>query len=165
MTCSASRTIHTSSLVVAGLAATLIFAAGAARAEDDPPGPGSSAVSQYVEMVPTAGGQSAPGVGAERRAPLSPKSAKSLKKATPEVRRPLEKIVTSSTYGAPTRPVKRSKPADQLPDRPPVPSATLRSGIGAIGSTSDVRLVGLLIVVLLTTVGAVVLAVGRTKRR
>jgi hypothetical protein len=133
-------------------------------------------------MVPTARGPTAPGLGKEKRAPLPQASAKALKRATPTTSHSLQVIATSSTYGAPStgeksstgasdkKPVQpdraRSQAVRRTPDiAPPTVSldVTLRSAAGAVAVTTDGRLVGLLLTVILTTLAAIALAIKRAR--
>ena len=71
-------------------------------------GPPDSAVSQYVETVPTSDGSVAVGVGKVRRAPLSPVVAQQLSSAGSSGAA-LEAVASSSSYGAPTTPLERRR--------------------------------------------------------
>lgn len=109
--------------------------------------PGASAVDAYVEAVPTGSGQTNP---------TSPGGT-----SGPSVDDALETVVGSPRYGAPTS-------VSTVPDGPPNDAAlttslseSFRSAVGALGTSSDARLVGVLLVVLLTTVVAVVLSIRR----
>jgi len=117
--------------------------------------PSASGVSQYVEAVPTRTGQSAPGAPNVSSAPAEDGSA---------VADALKTIVESPRYGA-------GASASSVPDVPPNADAnpalttslsgSFRSALGAIGTSSDARLLGVLLVVLATTVAATVLAIRR----
>ena len=147
------------------------------HAQTNPPNPDGSAVSQYVEMVPAAGGSKAPGVEKKKQTSLPPAGKKALKQAPRAVAEPLEEIATSSTYGAPTiraepKPTKPepkpTKPQAPVRDRDVVPpgasvEVTLGTTVGAIASATDERLLGLLLTVLVTTLGAVALALRRAQ--
>jgi len=109
--------------------------------------PGASAVDAYVEAVPTGSGQTNP---------ASPGGTSGA-----AVDGALETVVGSPRYGAPTS-------VSPTPDGPPTDAAlttslseSFRSAVGALGTSSDGRLVGVLLVVLLTTVAAVVLSIRR----
>ncbi len=154
--------------VAAGFAAVLLALASPVHAQN----PGDSAVNQYVEMVPAAGGPKSPGVEKKERRSLRPAANAALEQASPPVARSLEEIATSSTYGAP---VVRAKPKPAKPQpgvtvRDPdiVPSGAptdiaLATTVSAIASATDERLFGLLLAVLTTTLGAVALAIGRAR--
>ncbi len=141
------------------------------HAQDNPPNPGGSAVNQYVELVPAASGPKAPGVEKRGRTSLPKAGKKALKQAPRAVARPLEEIATSSTYGAPAIRVelKPTKPRPQATARdpdivPPAPiEVTLGTTVSAVASATDERLLGLLLAVLVTTLGAVALAVKRAQ--
>jgi len=154
----------------AAAAVAALGIAAPAHAQAPPP----SAVDQYVEMVPAAGGPKTPGKEKEKRTPLPDTGQKALGEAAPEVATPLEEIATSSTYGAPAviAPTPTPKPEPEGPVRDPdiapagtAVDSTLRSTVSTIAtaSTSDARLVGLLLVVLVTTLAAVGIAFGRTR--
>jgi hypothetical protein len=129
-----------------------------AAADDGPP---DSAVSQYVETVPTSEGSVAVGARNVRRAALSPTVTQQLSAAGP-TGAALKAVASSSSYGAPTTPLgpRRSGPADRatIDDReresPSIGSA-LGSTVEATGSAADARLGVLLVVLALTTVAAV----------
>jgi len=61
----------------------------------------ASAVSQYVEMIPTGGGSQPVGVGLANRAPLAAAAEKALATIDPSTANILTEIATSSAYGAP----------------------------------------------------------------
>jgi len=63
----------------------------------------SSAISQYVEVVPTSQGDSAPGVEKPTVTKLPPKSAAAVHEEAPAAAEALQAVATSSTYGAPAR--------------------------------------------------------------
>ena len=109
--------------------------------------PSVSGVSQYVEAVPTVGGQTNP--------------AKPGGKSGSAVTDALETVVESPRYGAPTSvaPAPKALPRDAALTTSL--SESFRSAVGALGTSSDARLVGILLVVLLTTVAAVVLSIRR----
>ncbi len=136
-----------------------------ARAQDGPPPPGASAVSQYAEIVPAAGGPTVPGVEKDNQAQLPRAGSDALEDAPPGTANPLEEIATSSTYGAPVRPAAQAPARDRNAVPPPGSSvdATLRSTVEAIGSTGDARLAGLLIAMVVTTFAAVALSIRRTR--
>ncbi len=109
--------------------------------------PSASGVSQYVEAVPTGSGQTDPeGPGGRSGAAVADA---------------LETVVESPRYGAPTA----VSPTPETPSSDAALTTSLsesfRSAIGALGTSSDARLVGVLLVVLLTTVAAVVLSIRR----
>jgi len=158
-------------IAAASLGLSLAFAPPV-YAQNNPPNPGGSAVNQYVELVPAASGPKAPGVEKKKRTSLSNAGKRALKQAPSAVAKPLEEIATSSTHGAPAiRPERKpTKPEPQATVRdsdiaPPGPSVevTLGTTVSAIASATDKRLFGLLLAVLVTTLGAVALAVKRAQ--
>jgi hypothetical protein len=147
---------------VVGVAMIVALAlASPVAAQEDPP----SAVDQYAELVPTADGPKAPGNQTETRAPLPPAGSDALEQAPPAVAVPLEEVATSSSYGAPTPQREPQPPARDRDDLPSDPSleSTLASTFEAVGSTEDSRLLGLLVAIPLVALGAVALAVLRTR--
>lgn len=155
---------------IAVMAGVSLALASPGQAQD----PGGSAVNQYVEVVPAADGPRSPGIEKKVRTSLPPAGKEALRQAPPSVAGPLEEIATSSTYGAPAiraepKPTK-PKPKPQAPVRDPdvVPpraptEVTLGTTVSAIASATDERLLGLLLTVLTTTLGAVALAVRRAR--
>ena len=145
----------------------VLLGVGPAQAQGEPPGssavdqyvqtvPSTPSVDQYVEAVPTGTGSSAPGVTAE--AP----SARGGGAQTTS--RALKRIARSSNYGAPAPGRMRAgNAAGRMPDPPATTSvsASLRSTLGALGTASDARLLALLAVVLVTTIVAIGLATRR----
>jgi hypothetical protein len=136
-------------------------------AADSPP---VSAVSQYVETIPTSESSSATGVGVARQSKLPPKAQAKVDAAGGEDAAPLTTIATSSAYGAPTSQLEEEQPAvaPQPPSRPredrsppreresadPPVTTRMRSAFEAVGAGSDARLVGLVAVLVATTAGA-----------
>jgi len=135
--------------------------ASAAHAAGSPPVPAGSAVLQYVETVPTAGGAQAPGITAGRSAKPPPAPSASGSRVSPALRKALATIVSSPAYGAPPSPAARrdEAPAGRRPGS--AVGRTLVAAADTIGGESDGRLLGLLGVLLATTVGAVALAARR----
>lgn len=153
-------------IVVACAALAFVLVASPGHAQQQPP-PDASAVDQYVEAVPTASGPSVPGITKAKRTQLSPRAKRALKKRAPKTASALEDVATSSTYGAPaaseTKPTRaRPRSPDDVPPAPSL-SAALESTLTAVGETSDTRLLGLLLVVVATTAGAIGLAVRRAR--
>lgn len=142
------------------VATALIVAVAPAHAQRAETTPGASAVDAYVEPVPAASGVSqyveAVPTGSGQTNPASPSG-----KGSSAVADALETVVESPRYGAPAA-------VSPAPEAPPTNAAlttslseSFRSAIGALGTSSDGRLVGVLLVVLLTTVAAVVLSIRR----
>ena len=114
--------------------------------------PSTSSVGQYVEAVPTGTGSSVP--PATTVTPTTPDDVNSV----------LDRIAMSSTYGAPASgPAGAEDSASRMPDAADATSigASFRSALGALSTASDARLLGLLAVVLVTTVVAIGLATRR----
>ena len=115
--------------------------------------PGASAVQRYVEDVPTADGQSTPGVTKPAAAPLSPAALARLPIHACD-RGGVGDGAASPAYGAP-RPLRRMWARRiRLPRR-----GIAASTADAIGTASDAPLVGLLVVLIAASMGAVGLAV------
>ena len=166
-------------------ASVLIFAAtvaGSARAEDGSGEPDASAVSQYVEMVPTSSGPTSPGVGTEKRTPLPSRAQHALSKTSHPIATVLEKISTSSFYGAPVKkleptPVKKPEPtptkartnADVRRSRgepgtsQPSVATTFQTTLRSIGAGSEAHMLGLIAVLVVTTAGAIAAAALRRR--
>ena len=146
-------------MVCAGVA---LLVATPLPAQDRPP-VGDSAVNQYAEVVPGAGGPTTPGLGKQSKTRLPDAADEALQEEPVATAERLKEIATSSTYGAPTRPVKPASgelaavPAETSLD------ATLRSTVTAIASDDDTRLLGLLAAVVVTTFAAVALAIRRAR--
>lgn len=150
-------------ILLACTATMLILSATQAQAQEDPENPGPSAVDQYVEAVVTASAPSVPGATKETRTGLSAAAKRALKQASPSTASALEQVATSSTYGAPkNRPTALGAEPDIEPSSSSAASS-LRTTVTAIGETTDTRLLGLLAVVLATTVGAAAIAVRRAR--
>jgi hypothetical protein len=106
-------------------------------------------------MVPTGGGAQAPGNEQERLTRLPENALRGLEQTSLEVATALERIASSSSYGAPEA-TSGSTGAGQTAD--PSLGEALQT---AVGSGSDTRLIALLGVLLATTAGAMVLAARR----
>jgi hypothetical protein len=98
---------------VLGLA-SLIAAAGAAvssgtiYAANPAPAPPVSAISEYVEMVPTSGGDVPTGAKGSRVLPKA--VTKRIDELAGSAATPLKKIASSSSFGAPTQKLRRTPP-------------------------------------------------------
>jgi hypothetical protein len=152
--------------VAAILATTL---AGTARAQEPSPDPGSSAVDQYVELVPTGSGPKSPGVEKERKTPLAPKAKRALDKTPKTTADALTTVATSSDYGAPAPfkpglglsvgvPTDAPSPAQQ-----PSLDRTLQATAAAAAPVDDARMIVLLVALLAIAVAGGVL--GARRRR
>jgi hypothetical protein len=152
--------------VLSCTATALVFLVAPASAQETPPSPGGSAVDQYVEAVVTGSGPSYPGVTKEKRTPLPRAARRALKQAGPSTANALEDVATSSAYGAPAVSPRPTKTGSRFRDNvPPAPSfrAALDNAVTAVGTTSDTRLLGLLVVLAGATAGALALAVRRAR--
>ena len=121
-----------------------------AAADDGP----ASAVSQYVEMIPTSGGRQSVG-RKPSKAQLPPAAKAALRHVSPVAAEQLTEIATSSAYGAPTAtPTKLSathKPSN--PNNPPRGTPTSPSSVSTLGVASDDPLIiGLIAILGLSTV-------------
>jgi hypothetical protein len=166
---------------IAIVSAAALLATAAPTAGQTPP---PSAVDQYVEMVPSASGPSAPGTETRRTRPLPRAGKKALATAPPEIATPLEEIATSPDYGAPAADEESPRPAAPKPGEPrteaapaqpadtEVPpadrftDATFAGTVSAVASTSadDERVLGLVAFMALTMLVAIVLAVRRARQ-
>jgi hypothetical protein len=162
------------SVVFAALVPLIVTSA--ARAQVQPPDPGASgvdayvetvpatrpsAVDAYVETVPTAGSRPRPGARKAARSSLTPAARAALEKLPPATASALEKVSSSPVYGAPTPRQRRSAAVEAAPSVSL--GDTLRGTADAIDTGSDTRLLGLVAVLLVTTVGATVLAARRAR--
>ena len=142
-----------SAVVVAGASA------GWARAADKPPKPGASAVSQYVEMLPTGSGPVAAGARGSAAGPLAPTARKALLSVGGQTAAALKTVATSHAYGAPARTTTHEpKPAADRSRQTPAPS--LESALSSVAETSNAsgsgQVVLLLILVPLTAAAMLV---------
>jgi hypothetical protein len=86
-------------LALAFAAASLV--AAGAHAAGASGGPGSSAIAQYVEMVPTGTGDQPPGVGSQQETKLPPKLKHRIQTQGGSDAPALVAVASSPTYGAP----------------------------------------------------------------
>jgi hypothetical protein len=168
-------------LVTASVALVALAGPCAAWAAEGPP---VSAVSQYVEQVPTSDGSAAVAKERPRRSILPPAARKALASEPSKTSAALTEIATSSRYGAPPTPIRqepeptpprqKQKPKPQKPTPKPRRSAVVvldppseRSSLStaftttaeAVGAGSDARLLGLVGFLSLTTVAMAAVAV------
>jgi hypothetical protein len=160
-----AMTAPSSALVRAAIAGVAIALLAATPAQSQTPAPGASGVEQYRELVPGAGGPSAPGLAPSDQSQLPQAAQDALQQVPPGVATPLEKIATSADYGAP---VDAPAPETSPPEGGTVSTETsvdaaLASAVAAVGSASDARVVGLLVVVFVTTIAAFSLAFTRRR--
>jgi hypothetical protein len=146
-------------LPIAGVVAAGALA-GAAGAQDGPPAPSSSGVSQYAELVPTGKGPTAPGLQEAQAARLSPTARAALDGISPATAKALATISTSSDYGAPAT---TSDTADVTPGGSSSGGGTsldraFEAAATAASPISDTDLIGLLVTLLVVTAGGAGLA-------
>ena len=143
-------------LVVAiGICLAAALLAVSVAGAQPPAQPGASAVQQYVEDVPTANGQATPVITKPAAQRLSPAAQSALRRSPPATAGALRTIATSPAYGAPK--TGASSAGATLPSSSAEES--LGSTANAIGTASDARLLGLLVVLIATSIGAVGLAI------
>lgn len=142
-------------VVAVGISSAAVLPAVSLAGGQPPAQPGASAVQQYVEDVPTANGQSTPGITKPAAQPLSPAALSALRGLTPATAGALRTIATSPEYGAPTISQGGATHPSSSPGR------SLGTTADAIGTASDAPLLGLLVVLIATSMGAVGLAVRR----
>jgi hypothetical protein len=177
-------------LMLASAVLAALLGSGTARAEQSPP---VSAVSQYVEQVPTSEGSAAVGAAKPKRKALPPAARKALAKRPAATSAPLTEIATSTAYGAPTTPLPQSTREPTVKAKPtvkpkptpkrPVPSpargapvvldppqerGSIQGALGSaaaasLGSGSNARLLGLVAFLSLTT--AAMAGVAARERR
>jgi hypothetical protein len=138
--------------VVAGIALWLAASAAAQNPPEEPP-PGVSSIDQYIEQIPTSRGRRVAGQGDGKGQPLSPHARRELREQGGADAAALERITTSPAYGAPERPLRKSR--DMV--RPPTDDASLggalSAAISAPGEGGEWRL-GILAGVLVVSTGA-----------
>jgi hypothetical protein len=106
---------------LAGLAVLLLVTAFAAPGEalgagPPKPPPDTSAIDQYIEVVPTGGGGSAGGVGAPKSKSVSKRIGTLLSTNGGKDAATLRAVVSSSAYGAPQQQLQQtSEPEQQAP--------------------------------------------------
>jgi hypothetical protein len=154
-------------LAGATVAASLLVAP-AAHAAKKPPHPDSSAVAQYVEMLPTGSGDKAAGVGKRTVTPLTASQSSRLHHDAGRTASSLESIATSSDYGAPSQslplPEKgtRAKAIEELLTPSSNRSAVAPSTIGAVAEYGAPNGTGMLLTLLvMSTAGLLLLAYRR----
>jgi hypothetical protein len=138
---------------------TALAGSGAAMAADPAPPDDSGLIDQYREDVPTAAGPSTPGGGGNSTTPLPGNVRSNLYQQAGTDAKTLEKISTSSHYGAPA--------VTHAPDAglsAGSSSGALSAAVSAVSDGSDGRLVALfiaLVVVAATMLGAAAAKRGR----
>jgi hypothetical protein len=132
----------------------------AAVAAEPPPPPDTPSISQYVEQVPTSRGGSSPTVGKAKVRALPTPVATTLRAHPDHVTKRLEKVATSSTYGAPQRVL----PTPEKESVEPNASNALSAAVSAVDDSGDGHLIWLLFTVVFVTI-AIVWAAARTRPR
>jgi hypothetical protein len=153
-------------LIGAAATAVLAFAAPAWAQDPPQPPPDDSAVSQYVEEVPSAWGEAAPGVpqkkSKQRSNPLSSAIQTRVRATGGTDAAALERNATTPSLGAPVR-RKRPTPAPRQTIRPhddaPTPAGAFSAAVTAVGDGGGLRFavlgIGLLAITAATGFGAV----------
>jgi hypothetical protein len=143
---------------------TALVLVAPAQAQRPRPPADASAILQYVEAVPTSGGDRAVGVGAAKAEPLPPAVARRVEhRAGPEAKA-LKTVATSSAYGAPPVAPKRPEPREPTSVERPADPSLVRAGLRAAGSGGSGREIVVLVALLGgITVAAVALAVRRQR--
>lgn len=166
-----SCTVRALAAVLSLSAAALVPAETASAAAPSPPPP-SSAISQYVEQIPTAGGSIAAGVGSTHTRLLPSKILARIRHVSPASKDTLVSIATSPAYGAPQQqgsngPKKTStgseSPKLKAPKVPRVGS-TLSAVADSIDVGGTLRGLGLLAVLVGTAIGMIGASFLRSRR-
>jgi hypothetical protein len=145
-------------LVVAAAALSLVLPAAAQNPPEEPP-PGVSSIDQYIEQIPTSRGSRVAGAGDGKGQPLSRKARRALREQGGPDAAALERIATSPAYGAPERPLRKSRELVRTPsDDDPSLAAALSAAVSAPGEGGGWRLGVLAVVLLATTVGLAAVA-------
>jgi hypothetical protein len=123
----------------------------AAQNPPEEPPSGVSSIDQYIEQIPTSRGSRMAGQGDGQGQPLSPQARRALREHGGSDAAALERIATSPAYGAPERPLRKSR---NMVRPPTEDDASLRRALSAAieapGEGGEWRL-GVLAVVLVTT--------------
>jgi hypothetical protein len=146
---------------VAVVSAALAFAAPAA-AQDSPPAPDDSAVSQYVEQVPAAGGPKAPGVGPRGKPrPLTAAVRTQLMASGGADAQVLDQLATSPDLGAPARQGHAQGRVIRPSEDRSSASDSLSAAVTAVGEGGGARfaILGVLLI------GITVAVLGSARRR
>jgi hypothetical protein len=146
--------------VVLAAALALALPKAAVAAEPPPPPPDTPSISQYVEQVPTSRGSSSPNVGKATAQALPTQVEANLRAHPDQVTKRLQKVATSSTYGAPQRVL--PKPARGRAE--PESSNALSAAVSAVNDSGDGHLIWLLLAVVSVTI-AMVWAAARPRSR
>jgi hypothetical protein len=160
------RVSRRSVLIIAVLVSSVVLGAPNEARADDPP-EDIPAVGAYVELVPTAGGSRQAGRRQGGSAlPLPTATRLRLGRATGPDARLLERIATAPEFGAPTTrlnvPNGRDRPPASIDAEPTFGQSLEAVGVTAAGG-SDARLLVLLGVLALVSVGAVGIVARRRR--
>jgi hypothetical protein len=148
-----------------GVVAFGLTTTGSALAQDPPPPPPPS-ISQYVESVPTATGGQSRAATKPRSKLLAPAVARRLRNSGSTVAKDLNRIATSSTYGAPQR--KLTPPAPKSASTPSSHgrihgSNAVSAAVSAVSDSGDSHMYWLLGALIVITT-SMVWAAGRRHR-
>jgi hypothetical protein len=148
-------------LVIAG--ALALAAPAAAQNPPEEPPPGVSSIEQYTEQIPTSRGSRVAGTGEGKGLPLSPPARRQLREQGGRDAAALERIATSLAYGAPERPLRKSRKIvrPRSEDDASVGKA-VSAAVSAPGEGGEWRL-GVLAVALVATTGALGMAAYRRR--
>jgi hypothetical protein len=161
-------------LAAAGVATLLALPGTAGAQTSDIP----SAVDQYVEDVPTGGGSAVPGSGGGSDSNLPPGVSAQISEQGGSDAPLLDQVATSSTYGAP-QVERKSKPSGPtisggMMERregdggaaAPETDVSVGSALSsAVSGDEGGRLVGLLVLLLAVSIGALAVSAARHRRR
>jgi hypothetical protein len=139
---------------------SLVFPAAVIAATPPQPPPDTPSISQYVEQVPTSGGGSSPGVGNSHAGALPPKVANTLRSRHDPVSQQLEKVATSSGYGAPQRVLPKAVGDNAGPEA----SNALSAAVSAVSDSGGSHVIWLLLALVFVTI-AMVWAAARPRSR
>lgn len=155
-----------SGLTLAAAAAALSLAApAAAQGPPEEPPPDVSSIYQYIEQVPTSRGSRVAGAGDRKGQPLSPLARRRLREQGGPDAAALRRVATSPAYGAPERPLRKSRELVRVPrDDDPSLGGALSAAVSAPGEGGGWRL-GVLAVVLVATTSALGAAAYRRRTR
>lgn len=140
--------------IIAGASSFALVAPGYALAEDPP-----SAVTQYVEMVPTSAGPSADSGNATR--PLAPSVKEQVYSSGGSDAAVLETVATSAAAGAPQRDLPRAVREGPAVKSNVEESSPVFAAVSATADAEDVRFLALLVVLVAITIGVLLEALRR----
>lgn len=143
-----------------GLAFLIIAASASSASAGVASKPVSSAVDQYVEMLPRGDGVVAAGVAATAPGPLTAAAREALRSVGGKTAAELQTVATSPAYGAPSRvAATKSEPTTIRPRPSSTPSLVgALWGTGGPAATADGRRVVFLFVLVLLTTATMVAA-------